>query len=136
LSNFYKAPFEANRSLYDSVEHYFQSSKAALPNDKEMLRTHPAKGLKQAARKVILRTDWESIKNRVMWEGLWLKFNTHKDLARRLIAMNEQIVEDNYWHDNYWGNCICPKCVKKPGINMVGFYLTELRKMLIRKYTY
>jgi ribA/ribD-fused uncharacterized protein len=132
LSNFYRAPFVLNNRLYRSVEVFYQASKATNEEDHEMLRQHPDKGLKRAARNIQLRADWEKAKYNIMWTGLWYKFHSHPDLMDRLVAIEEPIVEHNYWHDNYWGSCLCQKCGDR-GQNVLGRLLAEIRRLELLK---
>ena len=88
---------------------------------------------KKAGRNLKLRSDWEEIKDRVMYDVCRAKFtmNDSLRLADRLLATgDEELVEGNTWHDNYWGDCHCEKCKDIPGRNQLGKTLMKLREKL------
>jgi hypothetical protein len=73
-------------------------------------------------RQVKLRSDWELVKVVCMKSCLELKFSTHKQLRRELLATGDAIlVEGNSWNDTFWGVC------NGEGINMLGELLMKLR---------
>lgn len=69
---------------------------------------------------------WESIKDRVMYKVVKAKFDNNPNLINRLLDIDGQIQEDNYWHDTYWGVC------NGKGLNKLGSILMHLRKVYCR----
>lgn len=67
-----------------------------------------------------------------MVEVLQAKFSQNPDLQEILKGTGEEELVENTtgWHDNIWGNCECEKCVGKPGKNLLGKALMEVRKGL------
>jgi len=131
LSNFYEAPFEINGVKYKTVEHYFQSEKATGSKDKEKIinAKTPAEA-KRLGKQIELRSDWDEVKDQVMFDGILNKFLQNKDIAEKLIKLEGEIVEYNKWHDNYWGFCLCKKCQGRKKLNKTGKMLMEVRSLL------
>ena len=50
--------------IYTTNEHYYQAMKSSSKVDRTMIANHPSKGLKQVARTVELRSDWEDREGR------------------------------------------------------------------------
>lgn len=132
LSNFYPSPITYEGITYPTNEHFFQAMKTLNIGERAAIANAATPGLaKRMGRKVTLRSDWEIIKADVMRTGLMLKF-TDAALAQKLIETgDEELIEGNWWHDQTWGSCYCEACMHKPGRNMLGMLLMELRKELI-----
>ena len=130
FSNFYSSPFETSRrngavDTWQTVEHYFQAHKftGSLPDFTEVrdAKTPSAAAKEGRKRSRPLRRDWEDVKDRVMEEGLRLKFRD-KDLRAVLLSTKsatiiEHTANDAYWADNGDGT----------GKNMLGVLLMRLR---------
>ena len=77
LSNFYTSPFEDPKTgtVFLTMEHYFQAMKADIQLDYFTIASAPTPGkAKRLGRQCVLRRDWEKVKERVMEDGLRLKF--------------------------------------------------------------
>ena len=88
---------------------------------------------KKFGKTLILRPDWEQLKEQVMLYALRWKMFPNERLTRfghQLIDDQQKIIELNYWHDNYWGSCTCNRCGNK-GKNRLGKLLMTLRDELI-----
>lgn len=128
LSNFYDSPFKLDDVTYPTVEHFFQAMKAADPKDGRVIAAATTPGqAKRLGRKVVLREDWEDIKVDVMKFALHCKFQIPELREKLLATGNEELIEGNWWHDNTWGSCMCSECQNKPGRNMLGILLMEIR---------
>ena len=92
-----------------------------------VLRNYAASAAKRAGRGVTLRSDWESIKRKVMEYALRHKFSEGTSHYDNLSKTTGLLVEYNYWHDNEWGDCTCDKCNSKRGKNLLGKLLVEIR---------
>jgi len=134
LSNFYKVDITFKDQVWPSSEHLFQASKSEDPAVRETIRLAMTPGeTKAAGRKIKLRKDWEEVKVGVMKYILRLKFEQHPDLRNKLIGTSpHELIEGNNWHDNFWGNCSCRSCYSKPGQNVLGKLLMELREELTK----
>ena len=133
LSNFYNAYLIYEGIVYCSTEAAFQAAKTLEVSEREQIARMSPSDAKKAGRNLKLRSDWEEIKDRVMYDVCRAKFtmNDSLRLADRLLATgDEELVEGNTWHDNYWGDCHCEKCKDIPGRNQLGKTLMKLREKL------
>lgn len=128
LSNFYNAYLDYEGVVFCSTEAAFQAAKTLdIEERKKIARMSPSES-KKAGRKVALRRDWESVKDKVMYDVCLAKFTMNESLKERLLATgDEELVEGNEWHDNYWGNCTCDNCKDIPGRNQLGKTLMKVR---------
>lgn len=135
LTNYHDYPIMYNGKSYRTTEGAYQAAKAISEEDQENIRLAktPAKA-KKLGQIVQMRSDWEDIKEQVMRDVVWEKFNSSADLTNSLISTgNSYLVEGTVWHDNIWGICIkkdCEKCKDKQGRNLLGKILMETRKRL------
>lgn len=129
LSNFWLEPARGGFS----VEHFFQSAKAADPEEGAAIRSHettPGQA-KRLGRKVKLRDDWEQIKDDVMLQNLRSKFSLDTTLRDKLLATgDEELIEGNTWGDTYWGAVLNEETGEWEGKNMLGKLLMQVREEL------
>lgn len=123
LSNFYPSDvvMELNGKTYTfpNVECAFQAHKC-LDKAEEFLNLSGLQA-KRYGKKVPLRSDWEEIKDNVMYECLKSKFTGNPELLEKLKAVDEPISETNNWHDYYWGVC------NGKGKNVLGILLERIK---------
>lgn len=106
LSNFAPAAVQLDGVMYPTVEHAFQAAKtfdfAARTN---IQRCATAADAKRAGRRVVLRSDWEQVKIRIMEDLLRQKFASPgmRDLLNA--TRGRDLVEGNTWGDRFWGVC-------------------------------
>ena len=123
LSNFYEAPVTWNGLTYLNNEAAFQSAKTFL--DRECFTNLDPSSAKKLGRKVQLRSDWENVKDDVMYEICKAKFSQNTELKKRLLSTgNENLEEGNTWGDKIWGT------VHGIGENRLGKILMRLREEL------
>ena len=129
LSNFYEVSIEWRFKIWPSVEHIFQACKTEKEVQQEIIRKVPTcRMAKQYGRKVVLRPDWEQIKDTMMYLAVYQKFYQHENLQHKLIDTGiARLVEGNTWHDNYWGDCKCRRCADIKGQNKLGKTLMVVR---------
>jgi ribA/ribD-fused uncharacterized protein len=122
LSNFYSAPVMYEGLLYQNNEAAFQSAKIKdLDRRKQFCNLDPSTA-KKKGRNVLLRNDWEDVKDEVMYQCVKDKFTRNQDLKQKLIDTgNEELIEGNTWNDTYWGVC------RGRGKNMLGKILMKVR---------
>ena len=142
LSNFHilQAPIialldpadQSSRVRVYTSEHFFMMAKTQDPAERRKIAQAPTPGkAKRLGREVTLRADWEPVKLDVMLYALRKKFGNNPDIAKRLLKTGDRaLVEGNVWHDNFWGNCFCPKCMRKKGLNHLGRLLMKVREEL------
>lgn len=104
LSNFYPCNVEIDGKIYPTTEHYYQSMKSEKPDVQDAIASAPdAKTAKKLGRNIIIRSDWEQVKDEVMLKALRAKF-TIPELAEKLRETgNAYIEESNEFGDLYWG---------------------------------
>lgn len=120
LSNFYNAPIIYNGIRYENNEAAFHAQKN-LNRSKEFCTLNPSQA-KALGRKVLLREDWEMVKDLIMYEINYEKYIQNTDLKKRLLETGEQeLVEGNFWNDTYWGVC------NGVGENHLGKILMKIR---------
>ena len=125
LSNYYVAPVTYNGLTFQSNEAAFQAQKTLNEGQRrKFTRMAPSKA-KAKGRNVILRSDWEQIKNKIMYEVCYAKFTQNPELKEKLLLTgDEELVEGNTWHDTYWGVC------NRRGKNKLGKILMRIREEL------
>lgn len=125
LSNFFLSPMMINEKEYLTVEHWFQSQKFTNPDLQEEIRLAPtptkAKSLGKK-RDPSFRSDWDSLRDEIMYKGLQAKFQQNVALYVKLLGTgNLELKEDASW-DSYWGTGRTGK-----GKNRMGSLLMKLR---------
>ena len=141
LSNFYKSPIEFSFPLIsvhgeeemspiiavaNTVEHGYQASKSNRLDEAYAILTMSTPGkAKRGGRNCSLRSDWESIKLKVMHTLVWEKFSTHEYLKNLLLETGDhELIEGNTWGDKFWGVC------DGEGENHLGKILMDTRECL------
>lgn len=132
LSNFHYCLLKHNGITFTSSEHLYQALKSTDINVQRRIASVETPAFaKRAGRKIVMRPDWENVKDEIMLYTLRLKFS-QQSLREKLFKTNPiEIVEENYWHDNYWGACVCQKCVDILHKNMLGELLMHVRNEII-----
>lgn len=127
LSNFYIVPVRWDNRVYTSSEAAFQSAKTLDPTIREQFAEMTPSEAKRRGRKVVLRDDWESVKDKVMRDVVAAKFVQHPELAIKLLDTGDAtLLEGNSWHDTYWG--VDEHTLK--GQNHLGKILMDIRDKL------
>ena len=115
LSNFSPHSITDRDSLvWRTNEHYYQASKTLCIDQKKTILLAKTPGdAKRLGKDLTLRPDWVKIRNRVMFDGLVMKFTQHPDIRNKFI-------------DTYPYELIDPE---EPGL---GVLLMSVRDMCIR----
>lgn len=134
LSNFFAAPVLYNGVTYPNNEAAFQASKTQdLEARMKFAKMNPSQA-KYAGRRVFLRSDWEIIKLRVMYEICRNKFTANPILAEKLLATGDELlIEGNTWNDRYWGAVASKDPISilaYEGENWLGRILMRVREEL------
>ena len=123
LSNFHMCPVYYEGLLYPSSENAYQAAKCINQEDKLKFCDYAPSKAKNAGRLVEMRSDWDNIKLRVMYDVSYCKYVQNQDLAQALENTGDAYLEEtNYWGDVYWGVC------KGIGENYLGKTLMQIRK--------
>lgn len=106
LSNFSSHGIEMDGLWYPTVEHYFQAQKFHDVQYREKIRA--ARTPKESktlgrSRKVPIRSDWEEVKDEIMFDACLRKFQMHKSLKELLLSTGDEELIENAPTDYYWG---------------------------------
>lgn len=126
LSNFYPSIVKLYDGVYQTAEHAYQASKTSLPHERESIRLCRTPGrAKHMGSGVTLHENWEQTKLHMMTSIVTLKFTTHDDLTKALLATEDAHLEErNSWGDTYWG------VYNGIGENHLGKILMEVRLLI------
>lgn len=125
LSNFYWNEIEYEGIVYPTNEHFFQAMKTLDDDERRQIANCLTPGqAKCMGRRVALRSDWESVKEDVMFLGLCLKFADEQLADWLLETGDEELIEGNQWGDTTWGVC------NGVGENKLGKLLMKVRDMI------
>ena len=134
LSNFYESKIVYKGITFPTVEHAFQAAKSLSEEEQAAISIAKTPSIaKRLGRKVLLRPDWEEIKEKVMYECVKEKFKNPVLRIKLLNTYPAELIEGNVWHDNYWGNCSCEKCKNIEGKNNLGKILMKVRNEIIEE---
>lgn len=124
LSNFYEAPVTFDGLTYRNNEAAFQAQKTVPTERKQFCGMSPSEA-KYLGRSVSLRTDWEAVKEDLMYQICLAKFTQNKGLGAKLLATGDAtLIEGNNWRDREWG------VVNGQGKNKLGLILMRVRDEL------
>lgn len=120
LSNFSDATIIINDIMYKNAEAAFQAQKnLSLSYKFSKLSASDAQKL---GRQVPLRGDWEDVKDQIMYNIVFSKFDQNPHLKESLLKTGDaQLIEGNTWKDIYWGVC------NGKGQNRLGQILMKVR---------
>jgi ribA/ribD-fused uncharacterized protein len=125
LSNFYPCPITFGGLKYGSAEAVYQSCKFPPAAREAYTHLDAAAAKKLAHSQKVDPAWWAAREDEVMREVLWAKFTQNPDLAARLLATGDKVLEEtNWWDDTYWG------VYRGQGKNTLGRLLMEVRTRL------
>ena len=123
LSNFFNVQVIYNGITYENNESAFQAQKQ--PNIAHTFSHLNPSQAKRKGRKVVLRNDWEKVKDEIMYNICLCKFTQNEELKQKLLNTgNAELIEGNTWNDTYWGIC------RGRGKNHLGKILMQIREEL------
>lgn len=127
LSNFYECEVTFEGITYQNTEAAFHAQKTLDVEERKQFATLNPSEAKRAGRKLNLRSDWEVIKTRVMYNVCKAKFLQNPELKKMLLETGtEYLEEENDWGDDFWGT------VNGVGKNRLGCILMQIRDELRR----
>lgn len=125
MSNFVPSRVILDGVIYPTVEHAYQAAKSLDPVQRDMIKKAKTPGQsKRLGQLLVIRTDWEEVKESVMRELLFQKFSQPEFMELLLATGDAYLEETNWWKDRYWGVC------EGKGKNRLGFILMEIREAL------
>lgn len=125
LSNFYDFPVKYKGIEYLNNEAAFQAQKVLDDRQKEYFSHLKPSEAKRKGRRVKLRSDWEEIKDDIMYGIVLAKFTQDAKLMRMLLETGDEYLEEgNTWNDTYWGVC------RGRGKNKLGKILMRVRNKI------
>jgi N-glycosidase YbiA len=128
LSNFSNHGVEMEGLFWPTVEHYYQAQKFDYPEHQEIFRSactpHQAKRLSRTT-SLPMKSNWDQIKDEIMFEAILMKFKTHKGPRDLLLSTGNTVLIEKSPGDYYWG---CG--YDGTGKNKLGLLLTKVRTIL------
>jgi ribA/ribD-fused uncharacterized protein len=106
FSNFSRHAFELDGAWWPTSEHYFQAQKFVDTPYAEQIRQASTASMAAKmgrGRSYPLRSDWEQVKDSVMFQGVLRKFEIHDDIRSILLGTGEELLIENALKDYYWG---------------------------------
>lgn len=126
LSNFHLTPVLYDGIVWCSSEHAYQA--ASLKDENQRLNIallEMPSEVKAYAKACTRKPNWDSVKLDYMEEIVRAKFVQNKELAEKLLATEDLILEEgNTWGDTFWGVC------RGKGQNHLGKILMKIREEL------
>lgn len=127
LSNFYQTPIKYEDIEFPSSEHAYQAAKTLDKKERERIAKISSPAIaKKEAKKLKIRSDWESVKKDIMFDILKIKFSNRELQEDLLRTENAILIEGNWWADTYWG-CIVKHEHELSGDNTLGELLMKVR---------
>jgi ribA/ribD-fused uncharacterized protein len=123
LSNFYICVVPYRGVEYRSSEHAYQAAKTIDLVDHDFIAESLTPTIaKKRSKEILLREDWERVKESVMYNVVFAKFEHNLDIRQKLLDTGDAgLIEGNWWGDTYWGVC------KNVGKNKLGKILMNVR---------
>ena len=142
LSNWYLSDFCVDNIQYSSMEQYMMYQKALLFDDREIARqildiTDVVK-IKALGRAVKNYEDmiWNGMRQLIVYQGLFEKFQQNIELREKLLATQDHILAECAVQDKIWGIGLSMKDERRfnlgewQGQNLLGFSLMMVRDFL------
>jgi N-glycosidase YbiA len=106
FSNFAAFGIDLDGAWWPTVENYYQAQKFTDPGLQKSIRQAEqpiiAKNLADA-NKAAIRSDWDTIKDAVMYRAVRRKFELHPELKAMLLATGDEDLAEANPADSYWG---------------------------------
>lgn len=126
LSNFWPVNVSLDKHTYPSVENAYQAARTTDRYHRIPFRDCTAANAKVYGRRLVLRSDWESVKVPIMLDLVMQKFRNFEHLQNLLLDTGSaELIEGNHWGDTFWG-----VDERKGGANNLGLILMFVRDEL------
>lgn len=143
MSNFYKVKFVDGIITFNCSEQYFMYHKCLLFDStniellNDILQETSPTNIKKYGRQVknFNQTVWNANKQKIMFNGLMLKFTQNQDIKLKLIATNHKMLYEASKYDKIWGIGFYPSDAihidkKLFGENLLGKTLMQVRSLI------
>ena len=130
FTNFFLAVVHIDNEDWLTTEHYYQAQKfvgtSLVRTIRLMERPREAFNMSRDPRySHLCRSDWEEVKEDVMFKALQAKFTQHEHLKKLLLDTKDRVLVEHSPYDSYWGDG-----GDGSGKNRLGELLMRLRKDL------
>lgn len=128
FSNFAHYGFELDGKYWNTSEHYFQAQKFHNTEYEEKIRLldSPMKVAQMGRKRSLpLRSDWEEVKDSIMYKAVYEKFKQNESIKNILLSTKDEELIEKTTDDYYWG---CG--TDGTGKNKLGLILMEVREAL------
>ena len=123
LSNMYDCEISYNGLTFGSVEAAYQAQKTVSKVMRCAFTNMSGVEAKAFGRTVKLRSDWNSVKDLIMLDLVYIKFLSDSSMKHKLRkTYPKRIVHENNWCDKHFGVC------DGAGDNVLGKILMHVRK--------
>lgn len=141
FSNWYPEIFyNENKIRFITNEHYMMYKKALLFNDKdkanEILLLNNPIDVKKKGREIknFDENVWDLNKEKIVYEGCYLKFSQNENIKKLLLETEEKIIAEASPYDKIWGIGLRESDAKKGvnwnGQNLLGNILMKVRNKI------
>lgn len=129
FSNFSQHAVYLQGKIWRTAEHFYQAQKFNDLALQERVRSSATPMLaKQTANQLApqhLRADWHAVKEKVMEQVLFAKFDQHPELRQLLLSTQHRNIAEHTDNDSYWGDG-----GDGTGLNRLGVLIMQLRTQL------
>jgi len=128
FSNFAPYPITLKGVVWPTSEHYFQAQKFAGTLHEEeirLVRSPMVAARMGRSRARPLRSDWDAVKDLIMYEAVHAKFTQHPPLGALLLGTGDAHIVEHTQRDRYWGDG-----GDGSGLNKLGQILMRVRDKL------
>jgi GTP cyclohydrolase II len=131
FANFSRHAIYLDGKIWATVEHFYQAQKFHNTEFEEVIRLTETPTLAKEKSRELLKnhhvSNWNDIKEEIMYRGLEAKFTQHPELEKFLISTENKTLVERTDIDSYWGDGIDGK-----GKNRLGYLLMQLRRQKLK----
>lgn len=129
FSNFSQHAVYLYGKIWRTTEHFYQAQKFSDPALQDRVRSAvspmSAKTIATQLEVRHLQSDWDNLKEEIMWQALAAKFTQHPELRELLLSTQLRNITEHTRNDSYWGDA-----EDGTGLNRLGELLMQLRTQL------
>ena len=137
-------PFQSNRLIYPTAEHWMMSCKALFFGDRsineQVLASGDPKIAKQLGRAVsnYSEVEWQRIRYQIVLNGNFQKFFQNETLKDFILSTENRLIVEASPNDTVWGIGLTEAQAQEtdvtlwPGLNLLGFALMHVRDLILQ----